>query len=309
MSIIVCIGAAAIDRKYTVRGRYRMGTSNPASSRRGFGGVARNVAENLARLGVDVGLVSIVGVDHNALLIRRHLTDAGVDTSHLIASHDHPTAEYVAILESDGKLALAVADMDVFDDFSPAHFEDVWPHLAEARWVFADCNLPMPILASLIERRRDGLAIDAVSVPKVQRLPRTLGGSAILFLNQDEANAYLRKGEPENDPQVLAHEVRERGAAAVVLTSGERGAVVAEADGEAAYAPLQCTPIDETGAGDALVAGTLAALIDGEPARSAVRTGMLLATLTLESEATVHPMLSRELLRAHSGRLEQRSAR
>ena len=309
MSVVVCIGAAAIDRKYTVRGRYRMGTSNPASSRRGFGGVALNVAENLARLGVEAGLFSIVGVDHNALLIRRHLTDVGVDTSRLIASQDHPTAEYVAILESDGRLALAVADMDAFDDFSPAHFEEVWPHLAEARWIFADCNLPMPILAALIERRHERLAIDAVSVPKVQRLPRTLGGSVLLFLNADEANAYLRKSEPESDPQVLAHEVRERGAVAVVLTTGERGAVVAEADGEATFAPVQCTPVDATGAGDALVAGTLAALVDGEPLRFAVRTGMLLATLTLESEATVHPMLSRELLRTHSGRLEQRSAR
>jgi pseudouridine kinase len=57
---VVCIGAANIDRKLRPAAALLMGTSNPARQEESFGGVARNIAENLARLGADVALVTAV---------------------------------------------------------------------------------------------------------------------------------------------------------------------------------------------------------------------------------------------------------
>ena len=46
---VLCVGAATVDRSFRSLDPIRPGTSNPGASTKGFGGVARNVAENLAR--------------------------------------------------------------------------------------------------------------------------------------------------------------------------------------------------------------------------------------------------------------------
>ncbi len=60
---VVCVGGATLDRKYCAPEPIVPHTSNPVAGYRAFGGVARNVAENLACLTADVSLVSMVGDD------------------------------------------------------------------------------------------------------------------------------------------------------------------------------------------------------------------------------------------------------
>ena len=56
--------------------------------------------------------------------------------------------------------------------------------------------------------------------------------------------------------------------------------------------PVAARPVDITGAGDAMIAGTLYRLLGGEPVAQASRTGALLAALTTESASSVRPDLS-----------------
>jgi pseudouridine kinase len=302
---IVCVGGATVDHKYHAAAPLIANTSNPVSGQRSFGGVARNVAENLARLGVATSLVTIVGDDENGRAILRHLRDIGVDTSQTITSVEKPTAEYAAILDPRGSLAIGVADMDIFDLFTGAHIERIWPHLAAASWVFADCNLPADMLASLIVRKlgaRFRLAVDAVSMPKGQRLPEDLSGIDLLFLNRDEAQAILGADVP---PTKAATALRARGAQEVVLTLGAQGCVVATEEAVRLVAPVRAHLVDVTGAGDAMISGTLYRMLAGEQPSVAARTGALLASITVESEATVHPSLSARFLAGAMHRLAE----
>ncbi len=91
-SRILVIGAAGRD----VIGRLeqealRPGVSNPAQIRTGFGGVARNVAENLARLGQPVSLISVVGRDRRGEELLEHAAAAGIDVTPVVRSPDLPT--------------------------------------------------------------------------------------------------------------------------------------------------------------------------------------------------------------------------
>lgn len=302
---IVCIGGAVVDRKYHAARPLIPGTSNPVEGGRGFGGVARNVAENLARLGQAVGLVSVVGDDEAGEALCRHLRDLGVDLSRVLRHRERPTAEYVAVIEPDGSLAFGLADMGIFEALTPARVEEAWPHLAGAAWVFADCNGSAASLDLLVRRRREArfrLAVDAVSTPKVVRLPQDLSGIDLLFLNLDEARALL--GDAAAGPEAAAHGLRRRGAAAVVLTRGAEGLLVASGEGVATIPSVPARTRDVTGAGDALIAGTLARLVQDSPLPEALRVGSLVAALTTESEASVHPDLSPAFLAAALERLE-----
>jgi pseudouridine kinase len=308
---IVTVGGAALDRKYVGRGPLVPETSNPVDGHRSFGGVARNVTENLARLGARVAFVTATGDDDTGRALLAHLRDLGVDTSAALAMPGAATAEYVAILEPDGKLTLGLADMAVLDTLTPAAVGRAAAQFAAATWVFADCNLPADTLADLRTRRIAGryrLAVDAVSTPKVMKLGSALAGLDLLFLNLDEARALANL--PRADAIEAARRLIALGAATVVLTLGSAGALVADAHGAVTLPAVAAHPVDVTGAGDALIAGTLADLAADTSlsAADAVRTGMLAAALTTESDLSVRPDLSRALLTEAAHRLPAPSA-
>ena len=292
---VVCAGNAALDRTFAVIGTVHLATSNPSHVRASFGGVARNVAENLARLGVDVLLATQVGDDAAGRSLVDDCIAAGIDASGVAVSAGTPTAEYIAVIDARSELVIGASETVSIDALTVATLASAFADDGRTAWTFADCNLPAPVLAALLAHRRAAahrLAIDAVSIAKVQRLPRDIHGIDVLFLNADEARVVLGAGD-DVTLEAMASALRERGAAAVVLTNGARGAHVADASGAAMVAAPSTVAVDVTGAGDALIAGTLYGLLEGEPLAAAVRTGTIVAALTVESPTTVSRTLSR----------------
>ncbi|WP_375574131.1 carbohydrate kinase family protein [Ahrensia marina] len=307
---LVCVGGAAINRKYHAKARLITGTSNPSTTHQTFGGVARNVAETLARLQKTAGLVSLVGDDSAGRAILHHLTELGVDARQTTVSPTLTTAEYVAILDEDNELHIGIAAMDAFEAITPDTLENAWPHIAESRWIFADCNLPEATLHALLLHKAKTsaqLAINTVSVPKATRLPENLSAVDVLFTNADEARAML--GERTEAPERLTEMLHACGAQGVVLTLGARGHLIADETGITHVSSLDAAPLDVTGAGDALMSGTLYGLMNGQSLVDASRLGAVLATFTLESDQDVLPDLSPTWLDAQTERLARITSR
>jgi pseudouridine kinase len=268
---VVCAGGAVLDRKFHLVAASVAGTSNPAGVSTSAGGVARNVAENLAGLlagsGFRVELVSAVGDDEAGATLLAQLSERGVGVRHVRVRPGEATAQYIAVLEPGGELTIGIAAMAVLDRVDVAALDAAWP---VAGRLFCDTNLARPVLAHAVRRARaDGtrLAVDAVSALKVVRLPADLRGIDLLSCNRDEAAAWMSAhGRPVGgtDPQ-LAARLQAAGAACVLLTRGAAGVVVADREGVHELPAVRADVLDVTGAGDALVAGTLAALILADP--------------------------------------------
>ncbi|MET0746288.1 MAG: PfkB family carbohydrate kinase, partial [Microvirga sp.] len=264
-----------------------------------------NVAENLARLGATVSLVSAIGEDDHGRSLVAHLQALGIDARHVAVVRDHRTAEYVAVLEPNGDLAIGLADMAIFDWLQPASLAAALDTLVAFDWVFADCNLPEESLDALVLRSRNTgvpLAIDAVSVAKVRRLPRDLTGIGLLVLNRDEA-ASLADGDSSVATErgcALRHarNLLARGAARVIVTQGADDLIVADSAGVTPLRPCEASLVDATGAGDALIAATIRGLVAGETLVEAARLGTCAAALTVESRHSVRPDLSFALMEA-----------
>ncbi len=293
---VLVVGGAVQDRKYRLEGDLVAGSSNPVTSARSFGGVGRNVAEVLARLGIPTELATIVGDDEAGRAILEGLKAAGVGTSRTLVATGARTAEYVAVLTPAGHLVAGLADMEIFSALTPADLDRLAPALARAGWVFAETNLPAETVAALIARRRAAsrfrLAMDAVSVAKSARFPQDLSGIDVLFLNADEARALTSTTEPA---AALA-QLRGRGADTVVLTCGAAGAWVGDEAGQRHLPAVPAEVVDVTGAGDTLVAVSLAALASGFATDEAVRRGMETAARTVGSPASIPPALSPALI-------------
>ena len=301
---IVVVGGANVDIKVRPSRVLRLGTSNAGSTHISLGGVARNIAENLARLDVHVALMTAVGDDAFGRKIREHAEEACIDTT-LIAVGGGSTGTYTALLDGRGRLVAAVSSMQVLDAITPEHVETGRAGLAQANAIVCDCNLsPASVLriGQIATETDVDLFVEGVSVPKVANVRRLLASRcavAGIFLNRDEIGA-LTGAQARGRRQLVgaAGRLHDSGVANVVVGLGERGAFVSGADGEhGVVASMAAEVVDVTGAGDAAVAATVWALGTGVPLTEAVRAGQAAAALTVATPETVSPTLTPAAIR------------
>jgi pseudouridine kinase len=294
---VACIGGAHIDRHGVLKAPLIPGTSNPGNVTTDFGGVARNVAENLARLGRSVTMVSRVGDDENGAAVVARLHSLGIDTS-LVSVAERATASYTAILEPNGELVLGLADMDLYDEMVPGapdmplDFARLRDH---ALW-FADTNLPAETIAWLLDQAGTiPVAVDAVSVVKARRLRGVLPRISILFANLAQA-VSIADVESIGDAAQAARALHMLGARAGVVTAGAAGIAVWTGDDVRTMAALPAVPRNVTGAGDALIAGTLFGVTEPWSLFDAARVGLAAAAITVESGSTTAAHLTADLM-------------
>lgn len=290
---VVCIGGANIDRKLRTIAALQMGTSNPAEQRETPGGVARNVAENLARLGLATQLITAVGDDAAGKALLEHAAAVGLSTQGSLIASDASTGSYTAVLDDRGQMLLALAAMPLAARLTPEFLRRSSGQRAQARLSLLDLNLPPDSVALLIQEARErGTALLAVAVsePKMDRLPADLRGLQCLILNQGELQALGAQPGTEAALQAL----HERGLRQIVLTLGAAGVICSQIGQTAqTLAAPAVHVVDVTGAGDAFAAGVCAGLYHHpDDLAQACRLGLQLAALTLQTEATVHPELS-----------------
>ncbi|MBN1669347.1 MAG: hypothetical protein JW862_19810, partial [Anaerolineales bacterium] len=151
---VLVIGAAGVDMVGRLRASLQDGTSNPAHIRLSYGGVARNVAENLARLGHPVRLITSVGQDVAGRGLLQQIQAAGVDTGAVLQSADFNTGSYLAVLNSSGEFQLALDDMRALAALTPAYLRAHTELFKEASLLFLDANLSPATLRTAMSLAR-----------------------------------------------------------------------------------------------------------------------------------------------------------
>ena len=298
---VVCIGGIAFNRKYSLSTPPVLGTSNPAISTKSYGGVIRNITENMARMDVDVCLISIIGNDESGKELRSQIRNLGVDTSQISISNDKPTAEYIAIFDDKNELVMGIASMDILDQITPSLIEESWSSIRSSDWVILDCNLPKETIEKILEIKENAhfkVAVDTVSVSKAKRLPTDLSQIDILFTNKDEAISILGMNDTLKAYKLdkITTQLRSRGARGVVLTDGPNGHLV-NIGNEAFTSPAISSNVKNvSGAGDAFVAGFISTIRSGSTVREASNMGAALSALTVESHLDVRQDLNNKLL-------------
>ncbi len=281
MAHVVVVGGSNVDVVARPDARPVAATSNPGRVTVTPGGVGRNVAENLARLGTPCHLVSAVGADAHGDLVLAATSAAGVDVEH-VRRVPAATGTYLALLDDAGELVGAVSDMAATAHLTP---EDVdGTPIATAALVVLDGNLaPATLQAAWDAALAAGVpvALDPVSVPKAAALDAHRQGRALRLLSAGTAELAVLT-HPDAD---IVWE--RRGAAGSTLT----------ADGHRVDLPVVPADVrDVTGAGDAMLAAFCHALLGGAAPAEAAAYGHAAAALTVATRHAVRPDLSDELV-------------
>jgi pseudouridine kinase len=296
---VLVIGAAGLDVKGRMSGPMQMGISNPGTIRRSAGGVARNIAENLSRLGVDVALISAVGNGWAGRYVLEQSQQAGVDVRHVLVRPGIRTGTYLALQNHERQLIVGLDDMAALEAITPRYLNDRRRLFREARMVAVDANLSPAALKTafrLAGQYGRPVCADPTSTPLAERLRPFLGLLHLVTPNLGEASALLEDLGEHRAPIGMARKLVGNGVALAVITLAEKGLCYATAD-ESGHLPAMAVPIvDRTGVGDALTAAVIFGLLEDLPATEVVRLGLSAAAVTLQCRETVCPDLSLEKL-------------
>lgn len=289
--MLTVIGGANIDISAQLLVSAVDADSTPAHISLSFGGVARNIAHDLAVLGCKVRLITALGNDPFADMLARHCADIGIDITHAHRSDDSlRTGTYICINNTDGDMAHAAADTSIIEQLSP---DILKPHIEQinaSRAVVLDCNLSQDALAFLLENVRVPIYADGVSTHKAHRIVEALRSSGkgvrTLKLNRAEALAVTDK----ESVFAAAETLHAWGVEQVIITLGADGVLIYDGVAQTIPAP-ETEVVNTTGAGDAFLAGAVFAAVQGKSLRSMALAGLEAARQTLQVPTAVNPNL------------------
>ncbi len=292
MKNIFCVGGATIDHKLIPINTLITGTSNLVKSHTTFGGVARNVAENLAHWTQNINLQCVVGDDIHGKNLLNHAQSLGINIDACLILANQHTAHYYAVLTEKGNLHVALADMNIYDNIFQSFLVAAWDKWQPHDIIFIDTNLPKDILKYVINfaaEKQLQLCVDPVSVMKANKLPISLHGIFLLKPNKLEAAALTNTSINSITDCIQAGKtLQQRGAENIVISLGEEGYVIVNAQ-HATHVSIQANKhmVDANGAGDAFVAGILYGLQQQKDLNYACELGATAAAMTIQSEKTV----------------------
>ena len=301
MQHLLIIGAASIDTKGRADQTIQVGTSTPGSIRVSVGGVGRKIAENLARLGEPVILLSAVGSGGSGRRILQQAAECDIDTSHMLVDSEHHTAAYLAVLDDTGNAVMSIDDMGINRTLITPDFVYRRRSLfRDARMIAIDANLSTATLNTIFRMaRKYGVPIcaDPTTASLAPRLCPHIADLTLVTPNAAEAEALCEiQVTGRESGLIAAHRLISLGVKIAIVTLGATGLIYATSQESGHVPAIECEIVDFTGAGDALTAAVIFGLLNDFPIDEAVRLGARAAALTLQSRETVCPTLSLERL-------------
>ena len=272
-----------MDIKAKTLSAHILATSNPAEIITKPGGVARNIAHNLATLGCNTTLLTVIGNDSNAETILSATKTAGVNTSQIIRVNA-PTGIYLALLDDSGELVTAASDMTCLEALSKEKIKNKSDLIKQNTYIIADCNLLEETLAEIATQAAERMIVEPVSVSKCKKLLTLLQNHAIFLAtpNLDQIEALTGSRNPET----AAKQLHKLGLRNVVIHAGSEGAYASDGQ-NFTHIPSSATKIiDVTGAGDAATAGLIFGLTQNLPLAQAAEIGQEIAAKVIASRSS-----------------------
>ena len=272
--------------------------SNPGEVITSLGGVGRNIAHNMSLMGIDVRLLSAYGDDLNGERVAASCSELGIDLSHALRVPGATTSTYLYITDPEGEMALAVSDMEVCKRITPEYLSANLALLQNAQVVVADANIPEESLKFLAENLFVPLFVDTVSTAKAEKVRSILPKIHTLKPNRIEAELLSGvKIETEADAEKAAAVLLEKGVRRVFISMGAKGVFAATAKEKIWHGIIPGRMVNTTGCGDSFMGALVWAYLEGMNLKDTAAAGLAAGSITMESDETINPLMSAELLK------------
>jgi len=292
MKKTLIIGAQNIDIYVKSSENYTLHDSNLAKVHIAFGGVARNITENIKRLGNDCSFLTVFGDDHFSLTAKNSLVQMGIDISESLYLKNASNSVYLGVMDKDNDLFLGLNDMDILTELSPLFFESKRKYIDSFDIIVIDNNLTQESIIYLLNTfSHKTIVMDGVSTKKVTKIKDHLSKIDLLKVNQLELNKISKR--PTVASQIK--HLQTRGATNLLVTNQDHDIIYATIDNIIVTTPLVANEIvNASGAGDAFLSGFVHGMIHSLSNQEKLLHAKKTAYITLLSNNSTNELLSIE---------------
>ena len=297
-SYVVVIGAANIDIGGTPAKPLIPADSNPGDISINYGGVGRNIADNLCKLGVNVKLVTAIGGDVLGADMIKHCESIGMDTSCVLKIPEETSSMYLYINNENGDMNVAIDHMTICSKITPEYIESIADVINGAAAVVMDANISEETFMSLKKVCEVPIYIDPVSTSLAARVQPGLDGVDTIKPNTLEAE-YLTGMtiKTEADYRAAATAILDMGVRRVFMSMGSEGMLAAGRDNMYIVDEYPADVVCTTGAGDSATAAIVWAstiIADGNSLVTAAKAANVVAAMTVSVQETNNPDLNHQ---------------
>ena len=259
-----------------------------------FGGKGSNQAVACARLGAQVSFIAKIGRDNFGEMALRLHRQENVDIDSVIQIPDQPTGVGFIVVDANGNNCITI-DPGANELLKAEEVSQGLKALTAEAVVIAQLEIPVEAAGAAMARGRERQALTILNPAPARILPdAVLQLVDVLTPNQAEAKVLIGQSpDAAIEPEVVARELVRRGVKQVVITLGDRGALIATATSCVRIPAIQVSAEDTTGAGDSFNAGLAVALSCGEKLDEAVRFAVVTGGLAVTREGVVPSLPTR----------------
>jgi len=253
-----------------------------------FGGKGSNQAVACARLGAKVSFIAKIGRDNFGQMALSLHRRENVNIDSVIQIPDQPTGVGFIVVDADGNNCITI-DPGANDRLTGEEVSQALNTLTREAVVLTQLEIPVEAAGAALMRGREKQALTILNPAPARILPDSvLQMVDVLTPNQGEAKVLVGQSpDAAMEPETIARELLRRGVKQVVITLGDRGALIATANACLHIPAIQVSAEDTTGAGDSFNAGLAVALSCGESLDDAVRFAVVTGGLAVTREGVV----------------------
>lgn len=275
--------------------RYPQSASHPGTVYCSAGGVGRNITHNLALLGRDAHLLSVIGDDFYGEMPLEETRRADVNASGCVRLHGQNTSTYLAIANRNDQTVLAINDTHLLEQLAPQLLNGSRDLLRHAGVVLADYNLTAEALEWVFTLADEvPMFVDTVSEFKAGKIKYWL--AHIHALKPTLPELEILRGQAitsDADRNTAMSVLHQRGVQQLFVYLPDESVYCSEKDGGQLLltAPAHTT-VDSFGADDGFTADLIYSLLEGHSFRDSARFTVACAAISRASGSLNNPTLS-----------------
>lgn len=272
---------------------YRPFDSNPGKVKVSFGGVCRNIAENMAKNGINTKFISVLGDDLNGVSMLEHAKKINLDMSDTLIIEGESTPTYLAILDETGEMVSAVVDVSITNNLTKEFIDTKANSIKNAEYMIVDSDNPETLEYILTNFSNETkFILDPVSATKSIKVKELIKYFHTIKPNRLEAEVLCGfEINDEEDLRKAGQYFRDQGVKNVFISLDADGIYFNNGIEEGIIKAKNVSVINVTGAGDAFVAGIGYGYMNHLSIKDTVKYAITMSTITISHEDTINPKM------------------
>lgn len=294
---VLVIGAANIDIKVTLQEKYKKQETLKGEVNTAIGGVARNIAVNLSKLGIPTKLLTVVGDDIYGNEIIQEAQQYGIDMKDSLIE-EKSTGAFLTLLDREGRSVTSVDYSSLIHKLTDEVLQEKEALIKEASMCVVDGNLSIKSLFYLTKEHNDiPIFLDPASKEKAEALKDIVGNFYAIKPNVEEAEVLSEKAiKNKEDAEKISKMFLEKGIKHIFLPFNNGDALYIGEEEKFTLSSKEVDPKNTLGAGDAFMAGLIYGRYHLFDMKKSVKYAVAASSFTLMNKATIHPEMSVEKL-------------